>query len=90
MAARAVEWCAANLQVQEELGQQVATLVEQWLECRGVGVVMVAEHSCMTRRGVRALGAETITFALRGELRTDAGARGEFLQLADVAGSRAA
>jgi GTP cyclohydrolase I len=88
--ARAVEWCAANLQVQEELGQQVATLVEQRLECRGVGVIMVAEHSCMTRRGVRALGAETITVALRGELRTDPGAREEFLRLAGTSGSGAA
>lgn len=80
--ARAVEAFAARMQVQEELGQQIATFLEQQLECRGVGVVLAAEHLCMTRRGVRALGADTVTIATRGQLRDDPASRAEFLQLA--------
>jgi hypothetical protein len=60
--ARAVEAFAARMQVQEELGQQVASFLEGHLVCRGVGVVLEAEHLCMTRRGIKhdpplALGA---------------------------------
>jgi GTP cyclohydrolase I len=67
---------------QEELGQQIAGFLEEQLECRGAGVVLAAEHLCMTRRGVRALGADTVTIASRGQLRDDPAARAEFLQLA--------
>ncbi|MBB5781739.1 GTP cyclohydrolase I [Nonomuraea jabiensis] len=45
--ARAVESFAARMHVQEELGQQIATFLEERLECRGVGVVLAAEHLCM-------------------------------------------
>ncbi|WP_205625566.1 GTP cyclohydrolase I [Actinomadura atramentaria] len=83
--ARAVAWCAAGLQVQEELGQQVARFVEERMGARGVGVVLVAEHACMNRRGVRALGAETVTVAARGALADDPAARDEFLRLTGVA-----
>src|SRR5260370_13436539 len=69
--ARAVETFAARMQVQEELGQQIAAFLEEQLECHGVGVVLVAEHPCMMRRGVRAAGAGTITIASRGRLRDD-------------------
>ncbi|GAA1022124.1 hypothetical protein Aple_064760 [Acrocarpospora pleiomorpha] len=79
--ARAVEVFAARMQVQEELGQQIAAYLDQQLQCRGVGVVLVAEHLCMTRRGVRAAGAAAITIATRGQLRDDLAARAEFLQL---------
>ena len=51
------------------------------LGARGVGVVLEAEHLCMSLRGVRARGSRTVTSALRGELRTDARSRGEFLAL---------
>ncbi|MGW4411366.1 GTP cyclohydrolase I [Nonomuraea sp. NPDC004702] len=88
--ARAVEAFAARMQVQEELGQQIAAFLEERLECRGVGVVLAAEHLCMTRRGVRAQGAETVTIACRGDLRDDPGARAEFLQLAAPQTRRAA
>ena len=80
--ARAVEAFAARMQVQEELGQQIAAFLDEQLQCRGVGVLLVAEHLCMTRRGVRALGADTVTIASRGLLRDDPAARAEFLQLA--------
>jgi hypothetical protein len=49
-----------------------------------VGVVLEAEHSCMTLRGVRALGAKTVTSALLGTLRTDPASRAEFFALAGV------
>ena len=79
--ARVVEHFAAGLQVQERLTQQVADWLAGHLGARGVGVVLEAEHLCMTLRGVRARGSRTVTSALRGDLRTDARSRGEFLAL---------
>jgi GTP cyclohydrolase I len=51
-----------------------------------VGVVLEAEHSCMTLRGVRAQGAKTVTSALLGTLREDPRSRAEFFALAGVPG----
>ena len=79
--ARVVEHFAAALQVQERLTQQVADWLHAQLGARGVGVVLEAEHLCTSRRGVRARGSRTVTSALRGELRTDARTRDEFLAL---------
>jgi GTP cyclohydrolase IA len=79
--ARVVEHFAAGLQVQERLTQQVADWLHAHLGARGVGVVLEAEHLCMSLRGVRARGSRTVTSALRGDLRTDARTRGEFLAL---------
>lgn len=76
-----VEHFAAGLQVQERLTQQVADWLESQLGARGVGVVVEAEHLCMSLRGVRAIGARTVTSALRGVVRTDARTRDEFLAL---------
>jgi len=61
--------------------QQVATWLQDELVPRGVGVVLEAEHMCMSVRGVRTPGAKTVTSALRGRLRDDARTRGEFLDL---------
>jgi GTP cyclohydrolase I len=61
---------------------QIAGLLEGNLAPRGVGVVLVAEHTCMTLRGARAPGTATTTSSLRGHLRDHAGARAEFLGLA--------
>ena len=80
--ARAVAAFAARLQVQEELGQQIAAFLDEQLQCRGVGVVLAAEHLCMTRRGIRAAGSETVTIASRGLIRSDPAARAEFMHLA--------
>lgn len=88
--ARTVEAFAARMQVQEELGQQIAAFLEEQLDCRGVAVILVAEHLCMTRRGVRAMGADAVTIASRGQLRGDTAARTEFLQLAMPQTRRAA
>ena len=80
--ARVVEHFAAGLQVQERLTQQVADWLHDHLDARGVGVVLEAEHLCMSLRGVRAAGSRTVTSALRGDLRSDARTRDEFLALA--------
>jgi GTP cyclohydrolase IA len=80
--ARVVELFAGDLQVQERLTQQVAGWLQDTLAPRGVGVVIEAEHLCMSLRGVRAAGARTTTSALRGVLRDDARSRQEFFALA--------
>lgn len=79
--ARVVEMFSRRLQVQERLTRQVATWLEDQLSPKGVGVVLEAEHTCMTIRGVRAPGARTVTSSLLGLLRDDPRTRGEFLQL---------
>ncbi len=82
--ARMVEHFAARPQTQERLTRQVADCLTERLRPRGAGVVLEAEHSCMTLRGVRAVGAVTVTSALLGSLRTDQRARSEFLALTGV------
>ena len=76
--ARVVELFAHRPQVQERLTQQVAHWLDDHLAPKGVGVVVEAEHTCMTLRGVRAGGAVTRTSALTGVLREDPSARAEF------------
>jgi GTP cyclohydrolase IA len=83
--ARAVELFARRLQLQERLTTQVADWLQAELAPRGVGVVLEAEHLCMTLRGVRAAGARTVTSTVRGRLRTDARSRQEFLALTGAA-----
>ena len=83
--ARLVEHFAARPQVQERLTKQVADCLAARLRAPGVGVVLEAEHSCMTLRGVRAHGAKTVTSTLLGALRADPRSRAEFFALAGVA-----
>ena len=82
--ARLVEHFAARPQVQERLTKQVAECLSARLRAPGVGVVLEAEHSCMTLRGVRAHGAKTVTSAMLGTLREDPRRRAEFFALAGV------
>lgn len=82
--ARVVEMFAHRPQVQERLTQQVADWLHEQLQPKGVGVVVIAEHLCMTLRGARAIGSETITSALHGLLLSDARAREEFFTLAGI------
>jgi GTP cyclohydrolase I len=77
--ARVVELYARRLQLQERLTKQVADWLQAQLEPKGVGVVLEAEHLCMSLRGVRAAGARTVTSTLHGVLRTDPRSRQEFL-----------
>jgi GTP cyclohydrolase I len=79
--ARVVEHHARGLQVQERLTCRIADCLEAELSPRGVGVVLDAEHACMSLRGVEAVGSSTVTSALRGLLRDDPRTRGEFLAL---------
>ncbi len=79
--ARVVELFARRLQVQERLTKQIATWLQEHLAPKGVGVVLEAEHMCMSIRGVRAPGARTVTSALHGGLRDDPRTRAEFLAL---------
>ena len=79
--ARVVGHFAARPQVQERLTTQVAGWLEEQLAPRGVGVVIEAEHTCMTLRGVQARGTSTVTSTLRGVLRDDPRSRQEFFAL---------
>lgn len=79
--ARVVEFYSRRTQTQERLTKQVADHLQRHLEPRGVGVVIEAEHTCMSLRGVRAVGSRTVTSALFGTLRTDPSSRAEFLSL---------
>lgn len=78
---RLVDFHARRTQTQERLTTQVADHLLDALDAVGVGVVIEAEHSCMSLRGARAVGARTFTSALRGRLREDPAARAEFLAL---------
>ena len=78
---RVVELFARSLQIQERLTMQVANWLERELAPRGVGVVLEAEHLCMSLRGVQKNGAKTVTSALHGAIRDDARSRQEFLAL---------
>ena len=82
--ARVVEMFSRRPQVQERLTKQVADWLQDQLDPKGVGVVIEAEHMCMTLRGVRAPGASTSTSALLGTLRSDPRSRAEFLSLTGV------
>ncbi len=78
---RVVELFSRDLQIQERLTMQVADWHERELEPKGVGVVLEAQHLCMSLRGVQKLGTKTVTSALRGLVRGDVRTRQEFLAL---------
>lgn len=82
--ARVVELFARDLQVQERLTRQIADWLYENLAAKAVGVVIEADHLCMSLRGVRAAGSRTVTSALHGLLRDDARSRQEFFALAGV------
>ncbi|MFD2474084.1 GTP cyclohydrolase I FolE [Amycolatopsis silviterrae] len=82
--ARVVEHFACRPQVQERLTKQIAGWLGDQLSPKGVGVVIEAEHTCMTLRGVQATGSSTVTSTLMGTLREDARSRQEFFSLTGV------
>lgn len=87
--ARLVDFHSRRAQTQERLTKQIADHLQQSLSPYGVGVVIEAEHTCMSLRGARVAGARTITSTLFGRLRDDPASRAEFLALArPVRGSR--
>ena len=79
--ARVVELFARDLQLQERLTTQIAGYLHERLQPKGVGVVIEAEHLCMSLRGVQKHGAKTVTSTLYGLVRDDPRTRGEFLSL---------
>jgi GTP cyclohydrolase I len=78
---RVVDHFARRAQTQERLTTQIAAELERRLDARGVGVVIEAEHTCMSLRGARAGGTRTVTSTLTGELHDDPAQRAEFLAL---------
>jgi GTP cyclohydrolase IA len=78
---RVVEFFSRDLQIQERLTTQIAGWLQRELEPKCVGVVLEAEHLCMSLRGVQKLGAKTVTSALHGLVRDDPRTRQEFLAL---------
>jgi GTP cyclohydrolase I len=82
--ARVVELFSRQLQLQERLTTQVANWLQTQLAPKGVGVVLEAEHLCMTLRGVQATGARTVTSTLHGRLRDDPRSRQEFFALTGI------
>lgn len=80
--ARTVEHFSKSLQVQERMTRQIADLLQDRLQPKGVGVVLRARHLCQEMRGIKKPGAETITSCLQGEFMSDAKVRSEFLSLA--------
>jgi GTP cyclohydrolase I len=80
--ARVVDKFARGLQVQERMTMQIASFIEEQLSPKGVGVVLSAEHLCMSVRGVNRRGT-TVTSALKGLLRDSDRSRSEFFSLVD-------
>jgi GTP cyclohydrolase IA len=81
---RVVEFRARRLQIQERLTTEIAHWLRDHLAPKGVGVVIEAEHLCMSLRGVQKPGARTVTSALHGLVRDDPRTRSEFLALAGL------
>ncbi len=79
--ARAVEILSKRPQLQERLTSQIAEAVVEALAPNGVGVVIEAEHMCMTLRGVKKPGSKIVTSAMRGLFRTNPATRAEFMSL---------
>ncbi len=82
--ARVVEIIAKRPQIQERMATDIADAIVKGLNPDGVGVVIQAEHMCMTMRGIKKPGASVITSALRGIFRSRADSRAEFFSLIDV------
>ena len=79
--ARVVHGFARRLQIQEKLTAEIAEAIQDILQPKGVGVVIVSEHSCMTMRGVNTPGSRLTTSHLLGEVRDDPRTRQEFFEL---------
>ncbi len=79
--ARVVSVFARRLQVQERLTGQIADLIMEKLDARGAAVIIEAEHTCMTIRGIRKPGSRMVTSAMRGLFRTNLATRNEAINL---------
>ena len=79
--ARVVEVIARRPQVQERMTEEIADLLVEELDAKGVAVVVEASHSCMTIRGVRKPGSLCVTSAMKGIFRSNLSSRSEIMQL---------
>lgn len=79
--ARIVDTFAKRLQVQERMGSQIADAIEKVMNPRGLAVIIKAEHTCMTARGIKKPGSQTVTSCMRGSFFMDEKAREELVEL---------
>ncbi|HUE72773.1 MAG TPA: GTP cyclohydrolase I FolE [Pirellulaceae bacterium] len=79
--ARVVEVVSRRPQVQERMTQDIAQMIEEELDPKGVGVVIEASHSCMTIRGIRKPGSSMVTSAMKGLFRNNVSTRAELMNL---------
>ena len=78
---RMVDWVASSPQIQEEMTEQIADMIEQETEAKGVAVIVKAEHFCMTARGVKEHESDMLTSVVRGIFRDDPAIKAEFFSL---------
>ena len=78
---RMVDWIASRPQIQEEMTEQIADMIEKETEAQGVAVVIKAEHFCMTARGVKEHESEMMTSVVRGMFRDESATKAEFFSL---------
>ena len=78
---RMVDWIASRPQIQEEMTEQIADMVEKETKALGVAVVIKAEHFCMTARGVKEHESEMMTSVVRGMFRDEPATKAEFFSL---------
>ena len=78
---RMVDWVASRPQIQEEMTEQIADMIEQETEAKGVAVIIKAEHFCMTARGVKEHESDMLTSVVRGIFRTVPHVKAEFFSL---------
>lgn len=79
--ARTVEVYARRLQIQEQMTAQIADAIMEYLSPKGVMVMVEAEHMCMTMRGVKKPGSQTVSVAARGTFSNDAVLQNRFFQM---------
>jgi len=78
---RIVDWVVSRPQIQEEMTEQIADIIEKETEAKGVGVIVKAEHFCMTARGVKEHESDMMTSVVRGLLRNELSMKTEFFSL---------
>ncbi len=78
---RMVDWVTSRPQIQEEMTEQIADMIEQETEAKGVAVVIKAQHFCMTARGVKEHESDMLTSVVRGVFRDEPQIKSEFFSL---------
>lgn len=80
---RLVEWVGSRPQIQEEMTQQIADIIEEQTVAKGIAVIIQAEHHCMTHRGVKEHESDMTTSIMRGTFRSDPSLKTEFFKILD-------